>query len=153
MVFPTGQSAGYAIDTLLSFCFNSVKTPIVQNRNSKRSVSVDQSVEKFPERPAPFFYTCSSSRAFRHRHTSTGTVYRRRLASRSDSSRQRMSFSRTGGSQEVSTCVCVCVCVLRLRGVVGISSRMCKCFVGNVPGPLTLRIMERVESSMNSTRT
>lgn len=105
LVFPTGQPAGYAIDTLLSFCFNSVKTPIVQNRNSKSRVSFDQSVEKFPERPAPFFYTCSSSRAHRHRHTSAGTVYRRRLASRSDSSRQRMSFSRTVGDNKVSACV------------------------------------------------
>lgn len=61
-------------------------------------------------------------------------AYRRRLASRSDSSRQRMSFSRT----VMSPLVC--------GGFVQQAGRAC------VPGPLTLRMMERVWSFMNSTR-
>jgi hypothetical protein len=43
-----------------------------------------------------------------------------------------------------------CVPVVSFRGSVGDCSR-CRCRF--VPGPLTLRMMERVVSSMNSTRT
>ena len=65
-------------------------------------------------------------------------LYRRRRASRSDSSRTRMSFSRTG----------------KQEALVGERAIFRSMWTSqSIPGPLTLRMMERVVSSMNSTRT
>lgn len=87
---------------------------------------------------------CSTSRPLLVSPDHRENVYRRRRASRSDSSKQRMSSSRT-------------------REQVSIKSRLPTCLqdplgfrifrIVDIPGPLTLRIIERVWSSMNSTRT
>lgn len=77
------------------------------------------------------------------------SIYLSLLASRSDSSRQRMSSSRTVyHCQLFASRVCMQLFAseepLRLQGTPGIVYS---------PGPLTLRMMLRVWSSMNSTRT
>lgn len=87
---------------------------------------------------------CSTSRPLLVSPDHRENVYRRRRASRSDSSKHRMSSSRT-------------------RKQVSINSRLPTCLedrfdfqvfrIVDIPGPLTLRIIERVWSSMNSTRT
>lgn len=89
-------------------------------------------------------------------------VYLRRRASRSDSSRQRMSSSRTVKRVGVSQCGPLLSGLqahfspkhgparpVWLGGMDGFRSHG----AGDSPGPLTLRMMERVWSSMNSTRT
>lgn len=85
--------------------------------------------------------------------------YLRRLASRSDSRRQRMSFSRT-----VRIASSVSTSALRNHLVspftpawvhLAPAARLHRGFSRDlcIPGPLTLRMIERVWSSMNSTRT
>lgn len=77
--------------------------------------------------------------------TPTSPFYLSLRASRSDSRRQRMSSSRTV-FLHVSQEPCINV-------KVGGSVESCRMRCSNVPGPLTLRMMLRVVSSINSTRT
>lgn len=81
--------------------------------------------------------------------------YRKRLASRSDSSRTRMSFSRTGSKVQASADRTGPSPSFPVppRWAGACSEPQKKPAESNVPGPLTFRMMERVWSSMNSTRT
>jgi hypothetical protein len=91
-------------------------------------------------------FSCSTS------HSSPLRPYLSLRASRSDSRRQRMSSSRTE-RRFVSSCAHSSSFILQIHRSTQLRFREYLESERIIPGPLTLRIMLRVVSSINSTRT
>jgi hypothetical protein len=118
-------------------------------KKEANSIPVAEYVEIHHARKCPCMQSMTIPFSFFPSHSSQQHPYLNLRASRSDSRRQRMSSSRTVGN------LLARVLFQTLRIFSFLQYFACKLRVSwkIIPGPLTLRIMLRVVSSMNSTRT